>query len=367
MKIRIIHSTFLSLCYFLGSATFLNGQDTIADGSQKAKISFSGVADVYYAYDFNQPITNFRQPFLYNHNRHNEFNLNIGLLRASVEHAKYRANLGIQAGTYAQDNYAAEEDLLQHVFEANAGIALQENLWLDAGIFGSHIGFESAITSENWTLTRSLLAENSPYFLSGAKLSYTPNEHWELTALLVNGWQRIQRVPGNSQLSLGTQIQYKKDNFLLNWSTFTGTDDPDIIRRMRYFNNLYGQFELTDRWGLIAGIDVGAQQTTTESDNYHFWFSPVLITRYQLSEKWASALRAEYYGDEHGVIVPSLNLQPFKTSGFSANIDYAPSPNAMWRLEGRWFRSPNDIFYHEGGFKQNNFFLTSSITVLIGD
>ncbi|MBK8628485.1 MAG: outer membrane beta-barrel protein [Saprospiraceae bacterium] len=28
---------------------------------------------------------------------------------------------------------------------------------MDAGIFPSHIGFESAISADNWTLTRSLL------------------------------------------------------------------------------------------------------------------------------------------------------------------------------------------------------------------
>jgi hypothetical protein len=50
------------------------------------KISISGVADVFYVYDFNQPQGLSRQPFLYNHNRHNEFNLNLGLLKLSIEH-----------------------------------------------------------------------------------------------------------------------------------------------------------------------------------------------------------------------------------------------------------------------------------------
>ncbi len=37
----------------------------------------------------------------------------------------------------------------------------------------SHIGFESAVGSDCWNLTRSILAENSPYFESGIKLNYT--------------------------------------------------------------------------------------------------------------------------------------------------------------------------------------------------
>jgi hypothetical protein len=52
---------------------------------------------------------------------------------------------------------------LKNIYEANVGISLNKknNLWVDAGVMPSHIGFESAISMDNWYLTRSLLAENS--------------------------------------------------------------------------------------------------------------------------------------------------------------------------------------------------------------
>lgn len=345
-------------------------QETVPSTPAAPQLSFYVAADIFYAYDFNTPATGFRQPFLFNHNRHNEFNLNLGLLRASVTHDKYRAAVGLQAGTYAQDNYADEQELLQHVFEAYAGISLnrQNNLWLDAGIFGSHIGFENAISSENWTPTRSLLAENSPYFLTGAKLSYSPSDEWLFTALLANGWQRIQRVPGSSLPAIGTQIQYTKNElFTLNWSTFIGSDDPDSSRRMRYFNNVYGQFQLTNRLGLIAGFDIGLQQSSPESQDYARWLSPVIIARYMLTEQWATAVRAELYSDPDGVIIPAINANSFSTTGFSANLDYQPAEAVMWRLEGRWFNSPDSIFQTESSsFSRNNFFITSTLTVVFG-
>ncbi len=72
-------------------------------------------------------------------------------------------------------NYAAEPGILGNFYEGNVGIKLSENnnLWLDVGVFPSHIGFESAVGKDNWALTRSLNAENTPYFESGAKVSYT--------------------------------------------------------------------------------------------------------------------------------------------------------------------------------------------------
>ncbi len=42
-----------------------------------AKLTVNGYVEAYYSYDFNQPTTNERPSFLYSHNRHNEFNVNL--------------------------------------------------------------------------------------------------------------------------------------------------------------------------------------------------------------------------------------------------------------------------------------------------
>lgn len=333
---------------------------------EKPEIKLSGFADVFYVYDFNQPQGTERQPFLFNHNRHNEFNLNLGLMQLKVDHGKYRANFALQTGTYANDNYAAEPGLLKNIFEANVGISLnsENNLWLDAGVLPSHIGFENAISMDNMTLTRSLLAENSPYFLTGAKLTYNPNEKWELAGLVVNGWQRIQRLKGNSLLSFGTQVNYiPTENLSFNWSTFIGTDDPDATRRMRYFNNLYGQFQVSDKFELIAGFDLGAQQEARESSAYEFWLSPVLIGQLTLNEQWKTAFRAEYYQDEEGVIIPTNSLNGFKTSGLSLNLNYSPAKSIVCRVESRLLNSEDSIFETGSGSSQTNFFVAASIAI----
>jgi hypothetical protein len=97
-------------------------------------------------------------------------------------------------------NYAAESGVLKNIYEANVGVKISKhkNLWIDAGILPSHIGFESAVSKDCFTLTRSMQAENSPYFESGAKISYTSdNGKWFVSGLVLNGWQRIQRIDGN--------------------------------------------------------------------------------------------------------------------------------------------------------------------------
>lgn len=324
-------------------------------------LTFSGYVETYYSYDFSNPANHEKSAFLYNHNRHNELNLNLGLLKASYNTDKIRANIGVMVGTYAQYNLAAEQGLLKNIYEANAGVKISKksNVWIDAGIMSSHIGFESAIGKDDWNLTRSLLAENSPYYESGIKLSYTSaNEKWYLTGLVLNGWQRIQRVSGNQTPAFGTQLTYKPhSNITLNWSTYIGNEQPDSVSKWRYFNNLYGQFQLNEKLGFIAGFDFGFEQKVHKSLTYNTWLTPVLIARFAATDKIRIAARAEYYQDKNGVIISTNTPNGFQTFGYSLNFDYAIIDNLLWRIEGRVFDSKDKIFAD----KNQNFYLTSAL------
>lgn len=332
-------------------------------------LGITGFVDIFYVYDFNRPPGDFRQDFLFNHNRHNEFNLNLGLVGLHLDHAKYRANLTLQVGTYANDNYAAEPGVLKNIFEAWAGIALnrKNTLWVDAGILPSHIGFESAVSMDNYTLTRSLSAENSPYFLTGARVTYTLDDTWEFAGLVVNGWQVIQRVTGNSLPSFGTQVRYTpSENLTLNWSTFIGTEDPDQTRRMRYFSNLYGQFRISDRVNLLAGFDVGIQQQQRGSAGYDLWYTPTVIGQFLLDSRWRTALRLEYYSDPDQVKIPAGIPEGFRTGGVSWNLDYLPAPSVACRLEARWLGSQDPVLRAKDGPTDSNFFVGVSLAVKLG-
>jgi hypothetical protein len=339
-----------------------------ADSSwlQRPELTIYGFTDVFYVYDFSEPSGPERQTFLFNHNRHNEFNLNVALLRVEIGHERYRSTMAFHAGTYANDNYASEPGVLKNIFEASVGIALskEKDLWLDAGVLPSHIGFESAISMDNLTLTRSLLAENSPYFLTGAKLTYEPDDHWQISGLILNGWQLIQRLEGNSLPSFGTQVTYSPDEGMtFNWSTYIGTDDPDISRRMRYFNNVYGQFQLSQKFKVFTGFDLGLQQSSKGSSNFDLWLSPVIIGQYIIDPVWKAALRMEYYRDETGIIISSDGVNGISTTGVSMNLDYSPDPNILCRIEGRWLNAEEKIFENGSEMSNNNFIIATSMAV----
>ncbi len=338
-----------------------------AQDSTRGSVSISGYAEAYYTYDFNKPSDNNRPGFIYSHNRHNEFNANLAFLKVNYSAERVRANLALAAGTYMNANYAAEPGVLKNIFEANAGVKLSKktNLWLDAGIFPSHIGFESAISKDCWTLTRGILADNSPYYEAGAKINYTTNNgKLLLSGMALNGWQRINRLSGNSLMSWGTQLQFKpSDKVLLNYSTFLGTDKPDSARLFRTFHNFYGIFTLSDKLGLTLGFDIGTEEKTPGGNGSNTWYSPVGIVKYTISNKWAVAGRVEYYNDENGVIIATGTPNGFQTSGYSLNIDHSPFKNALIRLEVRSLSSKDRIFVKKDIVVKNNTFLTGSVAV----
>ncbi|KQC00741.1 porin [Pedobacter sp. Hv1] len=346
-------------------AALLATEYTQAQESPKIKVS--GYLETYYGYDFNQPTTSNRPGFIYSHNRHNEVNLNLAFIKANYETEKIRANVALMAGTYTNANLAAEPGVLQNIFEANAGIKLseKENLWLDAGVFSSHIGFESAISKDCWVLTRNISSENTPYYESGAKLTYgTADGQFTATLLYLNGWQRINRQTGNSKPAGGVQLTYKPSAKLtFNYSNYIGTEGLNAARVNRIYHNFYAIAQLTDHFGLTAGFDYGTQQKVKGQSAKSKVISPVLIAQYKIDPKWAIAGRFEYYQDKNGVFIATETPNGFQTKGYSLNLDYAPISNAVVRLEGKLYDSKDQIFTRNTNAVNQNATITASIAV----
>ncbi len=296
---------------------------------QDRPLRVSGYLEAYYLYDFGKPDDHTRPSFVYAYNRANEVNINLGLIRLSYDEERFRANLALAAGTYMNANYAAEPGVLRNLYEANAGVKLSKeaDLWVDAGVFASHIGFESAIGKDCWNLTRGMLADNSPYYEAGVKFGYTsPSEKWYIAFLVLNGWQRIQRVDGNHTPAFGHQLTYRpNERVTLNSSSFMGNDKPDSVRQMRYFHDLYGIFQLTS--------------------------------------KAAAAARVEYYSDANHVIITTGSPNGFKTWGYSANIDWQVNKFVLWRTECRGFNGQQGTFVKYGQPSSTNFALTTALAV----
>ncbi len=333
-----------------------------AQNDTLSKWSFSGYGEMYYSYDFGKPQNHLKDNFIYNHKRHNEINANLITVQASFSDTKTRANVGLMVGNYAQYNLSAEPTWAQFVYEANIGVKLSKkhNLWLDAGIIPSHIGFESAKSADCWTLTRSILADNSPYYETGLKMGYTnKKEDLNIAFFVLNGWQRIQKPDFIQKPSIGMQVNYKAtESWTLNYSNFIGTDKPDSLHSLRTFHNLYAQFQPKKKIGLILGFDIGSDKYN--STEYGFWFSPIAIVRYSITDKTRIALRGEYYDDKNGIVIPTISVTGFQVSGLSTNLDYQINDKVQWRIEGKIYSATDNVFLNG---TNDNFSMTTNLTI----
>lgn len=349
-----IYFTLLMSCLFF-RMTAQEDSSTV----NKPKIDISGFIEAYYSYDFSEPNLKHKQPFLYNYNRHNEFNVNIALLRASISYKNVYGKVSVHAGTYVDDNYANETVKLLN--EAFVGVYLDQsmNTSIEAGIMPSYIGFETATSHSNLTVTRSILAENSPYFMTGVKLNHQFNNKFSGSFLVTNGWQRIQKVNNKLAPSFGSQLVYKaSEKSAFNWSTFLGEELVNTSFKVRYFSNLFWDYTWNEKWRTILGFDYGIQDLVSGNDDYGIWYSPVLITQYKLNPKWNLAYRMEYYQDKKNVIIASG--LPFEVLGNSLNLDFLPNSKCKIRTEGKWYRATEKNF--DEGTKKDNFSVTTTMS-----
>jgi hypothetical protein len=360
---KLILFSFFTYNFFL-----LNAQkDSIATRDTN-KINVSGYVETYYNFDVDDPESQLVQPFFFNHAEKNQVALNLGMVRLGYDDDKVRGKIGLMAGDYPRYNLAAEPGILQNIFEASAGFRINKNMWVDAGIFPSHIGCESAIGKDNINLTRSLIAENSPYFETGVKVSYDRGKKWSFELLVLNGWQNIKET--NRDKAIGTHVVFKaNDRLSISSCGFAGNEKADTAKQYRLFHDLNLVWNKSDKFSLIAAFDIGAEQQPgfDSTSKWNTWHGGSLQLKISPWKKVSFGLRAEEYWDESSVItVPTdISGRPygFTVQGGSFNIDVSPYKNVLWRTEFRYLNSQHTIFRNSNN-KLSNTDMTA-VTALI--
>jgi hypothetical protein len=328
-------------------------------------VTFGGFIDTYYAYDFNAPTLKDRayttQPA-----RHNEFNINLAYLDAKLDTDRFRGRLALQFGTSVLANYAGEPNVglfsganpARHLQEAVAGFRIVDRLWVDAGIYLSHIGLESFISKDNWAYTRSLMSDYSPYYQTGVRVSYQPLDQLSMQLHLLNGWQNISE--NNNQKALGLQVAYAPTSrFSFTYNNFVGIETGT---EWRFFSDWIAKYSITDQIHLAAVYDLGLQ--TRPGQGASIWHVGALLARYEPFPVLAFTLRGERYMDPNQTIVPTSTPNGFQVWGASFNVDVKPHAQVMWRTEFRTLYSDDPIYPTDSGnLARLDPFIVSSISL----
>jgi hypothetical protein len=358
-------------CPALAQTSSTNRSDSASRADTAVTVSFGAFVDSYYAYDFGRP-KNFDRLFTTQAARHNEFNVNLGYVEAKLTGARVRGRLALQAGTSVQSNYSGEPtigsvsgpNLSRFLQEAFAGYAITPKLWIDGGICFSWIGMEGFISRDNLTYTRSLSADYTPYYMSGARVTWQPSP--KLTALfaVVNGWQNISET--NQDKGVGTRLDFTPTSTTtLSYYDFFGNEVGS--GRLRTLNGVGLKSSLTRTLTVQANFDYGTQDKP-DNVGHSSWWSSGLIGKAQVTPTVGVSARIERYSDPDQVIVVTGVAPSFKSTTASAGIDVAPLANlrVLWRNEVRGTWADNSIFpdrSETSGLSKHNYVVVTSLAL----
>jgi hypothetical protein len=309
-----------------------------------SRLKVEGGADVYYGYNFNRPAdgANFIPGTGTTAKRDNEFSLNLASLGVSVDPEPVGLRVLVGFGTSVEVLHAAEPEgpaigpqVWRYLQRASLSYA-RGPLTLEAGVYPSHIGFESLQSQANWTYTRSWMGELSPYYQMGLMGIWRFSDRWSAHLHLLNGWQTLGE--NNRGKALGTKVAYEDERLSASFNTFIGEEGSGDDTGLRLFGDLVATYKVTDAFGVAGTADVGTQRRPGQE--VALWYGVGLNARVQVARPVAVAARAELYKDRDGLISGTAQ----RLAEGTVTLEVKPAEHLVLKLEARHDRSTAAVF-----------------------
>ncbi len=263
---------------------------------------------------------------------------------------QYGSNIDTDAGSdpTTARGYYLSASAFKYIQQAAAGWHFNSlhGINVEIGIFPSYIGADSYLPQENWDYLHPFIAEFTPYYFSGVRAQIYPTQRLKIELWLVNGWQ-----------TFGQWHEGRAGGYLINWRP----------RQYFLFSHMFyvGQDVQGDPGGVRIYTDNNAQLQVWRGQNQHQVKSvalslvadygyelrsnapsgsmggAALSMRAEWTAQWATTVRGDmYYDQTRAVIIPLPSGAPlpptpssFLGGGFTATMDFLPSPWLILRLE----------------------------------
>lgn len=326
---------------------------TVNTFSQNFNFKVSGYADVYYATDndgYFDALKKDNRQFSFINAYKDQFRLNIAQIATVFQYKdQVRGNITFHTGdlvhTAWEGTLSTPLTAYPLIQQANIGVNLAENIWLDAGYFLTHIGAESLLPKDNWLSSHSLVTYYEPFYQAGARIGYeTPKFTAQLSIL--NGHGIFEET--NYNKTLGIFLSYQPmNNLTLSYASDIGNEIPGNPEFGRLFmhHNLVALYNITQGFAVKGQFDFAS---LAEKDNQkglsYTAFS--LQTKYQFTEKLSATARFATVNNSDNIFVqafsPSLSPAPIVGMDVTLGCEYKPTPFTYLRLEGRMLSLDED-------------------------
>lgn len=277
-------------------------------------------------------------------------------------------------------------------------------LTIDMGKFDTLYGAEVAESHLNQNYTRGVLNWlGQPGFHTGIRANVQPTDSFGINLMLVNGWNNV--VDNNRGKTAGVQLAFtpgerfsaylgyatgpEGDEFVevhcaadTAWDPGSGTceDAPGtaaesviveargVNRQLRHFADLVLTVDPHPDVSLVINGDFGTEPVVTNpvtgQADQQYWFGGALGLRWQALEKFATAVRGEYYQDLTDYTTGAGTGGNVIIGTGTLTLEYAPLPNLLVRLDNRVDASTASMFQRGAtGSSQRQF--TSTLGVVV--
>jgi hypothetical protein len=313
--------------------------------------TISGFVDTYYEYNSNQPAG--RQTAYRNFDiNSSQFSLNMLELVADKAVDKtspvgYHVAVGfgqaentINAGELGFDQYL-KEGYIEYL--APVGKGLQINL----GKFVTPAGAEVIESKDNWNYSRGLLFSWAiPYFHYGMSAKYAFNDKVSLTGYVMNGWNGS--IDNNSGKTGGFSLAWtpnKKTSIIENF--LFGPEQTNDNSDFRELSDTVLTYNPTAKLSLMANVDYGHDTSTSVTPTIPAaWGGVALYAKYAPNDKYAFAVRGEYFDDHEGFETGTAQ----NMGEFTATFQRMIAKSIISRVEFRRDISNQPVFPFRSGF-----------------
>jgi len=329
VKLRLINLALFIICFLS-----INTPEILGDDAD-IKVSTSLHGEAYLQHSFRKNAE--RLPdYMVSHVELNSPTVNLLLGKIAFDAKSWKGEFSMMSGTYSRDNLAHEIGILKNINSMWLSYAPSETIDILAGIYSSHIGVESPIGKECLVPTRSIVADNSPYYESGIRIRHQANNAIYAIHLL-NGWQRSSIDSMGILPAIGYEYSAYTEQLNYRFSGFIGKISHDTSDGIRYYQHLGATYQIDSNFIVSASLDIGMQQ----KKGLQAWiFAPLIMGQWSLNESLKAHGRLEYYYDPEGMIISSMS--GLSGLGFSMGIDWSYSNAMLFRAEWRQIHAMHD-------------------------
>lgn len=309
-------------------------------------IRLSGFVDVYVAYNANRPASrdNFLPGTGSTAKKANELGLNLVAVEAVKDPAPLGFRVVLNWGNGTEVVHAGEP----------TGNAIGPEVWkvvqyasiswkvpgsevlLEGGIFPCHVGAEAYFSKDNAHYTRSFVAEYTPWYQAGVKVSAPLGTGFTGQIHVLNGWQMVG--DNNNGKTIGAGLGWTSAAIDIGLNGLGGPELPDDTAHWRTLGDLVVTWRAMPSLTLTGELDAGSQ--SRPGLDAATWWGAFVSARATLTETSAIAVRAERFSDPHAGITGFSQ----KLWGVTGTLEHRPHPRLILKLEARYDRSTAPLF-----------------------